>query len=78
MGAFLLYLLVPNAGFAADLVKSHYVWRVFLLGAMSASHTSRLRWAQAPLALCVGALLADNLLASQRLLQETKRRTGKM
>ena len=70
VGAFLLYLFVPDAGFGAALVKIRYSWGVFLLGALGAFHTSRLRWAQAPLALCVAALLADNLMATQHALQQ--------
>jgi hypothetical protein len=66
LGAFLLYVFMPDQGMGGSLVKIRFSWAVFFLGGMAALCVSRLRWARAPLAICAAILLAANFKATRR------------
>jgi hypothetical protein len=69
VGAFLLYIFVPDEGVGGGMVKIRFSWAMFFLGGIAALSVSRMRWVRAPLAVCAAILLAPNFTATTRTLQ---------
>ncbi len=74
--AFLLYLFAPGSGLGGGFVKIRFSWAMFLLAGIAAGYTSRLRWAQIPVAFCFTWLLAGNFLASAQVLHQISEAAG--
>jgi hypothetical protein len=64
--SFVLYLLLPNAGFGGDEIKIRLAWVVFVFGCIAASTVERMRAIGVPAAVYVAVLLSASLVHAYR------------
>ncbi len=69
LGAFLLYIFVPDAGLGGGIVKIRFSWAVFLLGGLAVLSASRFRWARWAIAVFAAIVLPLNFIATTRTLR---------